>query len=204
MFRILIATVISIFASQASAEYHSPPLDICLQYLEFLDRSNPTDLSDCDETTTWVIENRDLSSSEFLTSYLYKVGTRSFVAKNIAAIRSELAGSPMRTLSIADEAGRVAFYVFQSNQDFARAEIYSKTAYALELQSIIAMCGTTPECGYFTDELLATVEALPPMRHPQQRAAPSKILLCLTRLDNFVVPIEHLLLSDRFADCLRS
>ncbi len=204
MIRILIATVISIFASQASAEYHRPPLDICPQYLEFLDRSNPTDLSGCDETTIWVIENRNLSSSEFLTTYLDKVGTRSFVARNIAAIQSEMAGRPMGTLSIADEAGRLAFYVFQSNQDFARAEIYAKTAYALELQAIIAVCETTPECGYFTDELLATIDALPPMRHPQQRATPSKILLCITRLDNFEVPIEHLLLSDQFAECLKN
>jgi hypothetical protein len=152
----------------------------------------------------WIIENHDLSTPEFLSSYYDQVGRRSFVAKNIVALQSALQGSHIRTLSIANEAGQLSFHVWHSNEDFSRAEVYPKTSYALELQSIIAMCETPRDCGYFSDELLATIEALPPMRHPQQRATPSKILLCLTRLDNYVIPVGHLLLSDRFADCLEN
>ena len=173
--------------------------DSCPQYEAFLAFEETDGAFDCYPILNFIMASTDLSDADFIYQALEFAGPGANLRFQLELLKSSFEGQKELTFYWADEADRAMFGIFQKNQDPARAYLYSYLTSDIKHDFLWSAClpsrcriRDAEKPSHFFGADFANLDKI----------QNEHTLLCLTRLDGFVLPIESLLKSPRFESCL--
>ena len=200
--KLVLLMLLTLAGSSKATAQDSDEVEVCQQYYDFLEGTEPQNTHNCDEKTEFLMSASQMPAMEFLDLLKTRIAENSLVRWNIAAIESAIFSGPAEAPQIVNHAGNISFFVFRAGGDHDRATAYSAAIHAIELFVAYSICGDLEDCSSLFQIVLSPHQRLFELGMDEGEYSPLLVLVCMTRFDNFQVPVGDLLRSKRMSSCL--
>lgn len=179
------------------------PQRFCPPYEKFLHFEPYKNSQNCRLLENFLLRNAHLSDADFLAAYSEVVSPTSTTGTLVALAQAFMQNDLMNIFNLSGLAGGRAAGMLANSLDIERAALYGSLSFELGSQAAILFCSAEFECG-------GVVSPFNPSRDfgsefiELEVSEPNRVLICLLRMDAYVIPIRDLLSSARFRACINS
>lgn len=175
----------------------------CEAYISFLNGEDVTPTPDCYSISSFLILNSDLDDNEFTKEALKQYSQSSGISFLNHYLDRVRARDYLHAYFWADQADRQVYASLSLSGDHSRARYYASALQRAKYDLIEVFCQNTLQC---PDLSRIDFSVNNPFESQEifDGYSSRRLLTCLARTDGFTVPIEDVVLSKRYLDCLKS
>ncbi|WP_170782699.1 hypothetical protein [Ruegeria lacuscaerulensis] len=175
----------------------------CEAYISFLNGEDVAPTPDCYSISSFLILNNHLGETKFIKKALKQYSQSSGISFLFRYLNELSARDYLHAYFWADNADRQVYASFFRSGDYSRAHYYASALQEAKYDLIEVFCQNTLQC---PDLSRVDFTVNNPFENEElfDGYSSRKLLACLARTDSFTVPIEKVVLSKRYLDCLQN